>query len=193
MAAVNIVILLAANVFSRQQIAENQLLRACNSAVSVLTLLLLVTAASKMGLYILAYGLTVKRVLASVFLVWLAVVFVFILVRQHKTLPLVPLAVFTGAVLFALLCVLPVQQGIMAYNAARVESGTLDKTVAQANSYLPFDGQPVPAQREMAVQGETAFRAEEKESAEDVRPAGCVPALATKASAGRIVTNAGGA
>ena len=192
-AAINIGILLAANLFSKNQLQENRLLRTCNIAVSVLTLLLLATAASKMALYIFAYGLTVKRVLVSVFLVWMAVVFACIIVRQNKRFALVPLAVFTGAVLFALLCVLPVQQGIMAYNAARVESGTLDKTVAQANSYLPFDGQPVPAQREMAVQGETAFRAEEKESAEDVRPAGCVPALATKASAGRIVTNAGGA
>lgn len=148
-AAVSIVILLAANVFSRQQIAENQLLRACNSAVSVLTLLLLATAASKMGLYILAYGLTVKRVLASVFLVWLAVVFVFILVRQHKTLPLVPLAVFTGAVLFTLLCVLPVQQGITAYNRMRVQNGTLAQSTAQANS-LPSDGGPIPAQSEQA-------------------------------------------
>lgn len=148
-ATVNIVILLAANVFSRQQIAENQLLRACNSAVSVLTLLLLATAASKMGLYILAYGLTVKRVLVSVFLVWLAVVFVFILVRQHKTLPLVPLAVFTGAVLFTLLCALPVQQGITAYNRMRVQNGTLAQSTAQANS-LPSDGGPIPAQSEQA-------------------------------------------
>lgn len=145
-AAVNIIILLAANVLSRRQIGENRLLRACNTAVSVLTLLLLATAASKMGLYILAYGLTVKRVLASVFLVWLAVVFIFIIVRQHKMLPLVPLAVFIGAVLFTLLCVLPVQQGIMAYNRMRVENGTLAGGMAQANSYLPFDGGPIPAQ-----------------------------------------------
>lgn len=138
----NIIILLAANVLSRRQIGENRLLRACNTAVSVLTLLLLATAASKMGLYILAYGLTVKRVLASVFLVWLAVVFIFIIVRQHKMLPLVPLAVFIGAVLFTLLCVLPVQQGIMAYNRMRVENGTLAGGMAQANSYLPFDGGP---------------------------------------------------
>ena len=145
-ATVNIVILLAANMLSRRQIDENRLLRACNTAVSVLTLLLLATAASKMGLYIFAYGLTVKRVLVSVFLVWLAVVFIFVIVRQHRMLPLVPLAVFTGAVLFTLLCVLPVQQGIMAYNRMRVENGTLAGSMAQANSYLPFDGDPIPAQ-----------------------------------------------
>ena len=157
-AAVNIIILLAANVLSRRQIGENRLLRACNTAVSVLTLRLLATAASKMGLYILAYGLTVKRVLASVFLVWLAVVFIFIIVRQHKMLPLVPLAVFIGAVLFTLLCVLPVQQGIMAYNRMRVENGTLAGGMAQANSYLPFDGGPIPAQGGQAVPDAGAAR-----------------------------------
>lgn len=148
-AAINICILLAANVFSKNQMQENRLLRICNTAVSVLTLLLLATAASKMGLYILAYGLTVKRVLVSVFLVWLALVFGCIIVRQHKNFALVPLAVFVGSVLFALLCVLPVQQGIMAYNRTRVENGTLAQSTAQANS-LPSDGGPIPAQSEQA-------------------------------------------
>ena len=64
-AAINIVILLAANVMSRAQAAENCLLRVCNTALSALTLLLLATAAAKMALYIAAYGLTVKRVLAK--------------------------------------------------------------------------------------------------------------------------------
>ena len=61
-----------------------------------------------MALYIAAYGLTVKRVLASVFLVWMACVFVCVILRQFRTVALVRVAVFLGAVLFALLCVLPV-------------------------------------------------------------------------------------
>ena len=110
-AAINIVILLAANVMSRAQAAENCLLRVCNTALSALTLLLLATAAAKMALYIAAYGLTVKRVLASVFLVWMACVFVCVILRQFRTVALVRVAVFLGAVLFALLCVLPVGDG----------------------------------------------------------------------------------
>ena len=125
-AAINIVILLAANVMSRAQAAENCLLRVCNTALSALTLLLLATAAAKMALYIAAYGLTVKRVLASVFLVWMACVFVCVILRQFRTV-----AVFLGAVLFALLCVLPVGDGISTYNAARVQAGTLDPDVME--------------------------------------------------------------
>ena len=132
-AAINIGILLAANLFSKNQLRENHLLRICNISVSVLTLLLLATAASKMGLYIFAYGLTIKRVLVSVFLVWMAVVFVCIIVHQNKRIALVRLAVFTGAVLFTLLCVLPVQQGIVGYNHMRAENGTLENSVAESN------------------------------------------------------------
>ena len=130
-AAINIVILLAANVMSRAQAAENCLLRVCNTALSALTLLLLATAAAKMALYIAAYGLTVKRVLASVFLVWMACVFVCVILRQFRTVALVRVAVFLGAVLFALLCVLPVGDGISTYNAARVQVGTLDPDVME--------------------------------------------------------------
>ena len=130
-AAINIVILLAANVMSRAQAAENCMLRVCNTALSALTLLLLATAAAKMALYIAAYGLTVKRVLASVFLVWMACVFVCVILRQFRTVALVRVAVFLGAVLFALLCVLPVGDGISTYNAARVQAGTLDPDVME--------------------------------------------------------------
>ncbi len=129
-AAINIVILLAANVMSRAQAAENCMLRVCNTALSALTLLL-ATAAAKMALYIAAYGLTVKRVLASVFLVWMACVFVCVILRQFRTVALVRVAVFLGAVLFALLCVLPVGDGISTYNAARVQVGTLDPDVME--------------------------------------------------------------
>ena len=119
-AAINIVILLCANIFSRQQAGENRFLRLGNITLSVLTLLLLVTAASKMGLYIVMQGLTVKRVLVSVFLIWMAVVFVCIIVRQFRPVKLVRIAVLVGAVLFTALCVLPVEDGIAAYNTAFV-------------------------------------------------------------------------
>ena len=112
------------------------MLRICNSVLSVLTLLLIATAASKMALYIQAYGLTVKRVFASVFLVWMAISFVLILIRQVRRFRLVSWMVFTGAVLYCALCVLPVEAGIDAYNQARVEAGTL-RPAAQTLLDLP--------------------------------------------------------
>ena len=138
-AAINIVILLCANIFSREQAGENRFLRLGNITLSVLTLLLLVTAASKMGLYIVVQGLTVKRVLVSVFLVWMAVVFVCIIVRQFRPVKLVRVAVIVGAVLFTALCVLPVENGIEAYNAAFVpDAAALGIPVAPGS---PADGE----------------------------------------------------
>ena len=81
-----------------------------NGILGALTLLLLTTAASKLGMYIVAYGFTVKRCISSVFLIWLFLVFILVLIYQKKNIPLVRWSVFAGAVFFTLLCVFPVEQ-----------------------------------------------------------------------------------
>ena len=47
-----------------------------------------------MLLYISAYGFTVKRFLTSVFMLWMAIVFVLNVVQQRRELPFVQYAVF---------------------------------------------------------------------------------------------------
>ena len=64
------------------------------------TLLLIAVAMTKMGLYMSAFGLTPKRVLVTVFLVWLALVFALIWAALRRELPVVRIPVLTGAVLF---------------------------------------------------------------------------------------------
>ena len=81
-----------------------------NGILGALTLLLLTTAASKLGMYIVAYGFTVKRCISSIFLIWLFLVFILVLIYQKKNIPLVRWSVFAGAVFFTLLCVLPLEQ-----------------------------------------------------------------------------------
>ena len=115
-AAVNLAVLAAVNLISRKQHRENKLLTGGNIIVSALTLLLLVTAASKMGLYMQAYGLTVKRLLVMVFLVWIAAVFICILVLQFRPLPLTRIAAFLGAVLFTVFCLFPIDSLTQKYN-----------------------------------------------------------------------------
>lgn len=104
----NIAVLLGANSFSKTARRENKVLRWLNVLMSVLTLLLILTAASKMLLYISAYGFTVKRILTSVFMLWMAIVFVLNVVQQRRELPFVQYAVLSGAILFCALCVAPV-------------------------------------------------------------------------------------
>lgn len=115
---VNGAVLLAINLAAKKGVCEGKAFQAAAALVCAATLLLIVTAASKMGLYITVYGLTVKRVLVSVFLLWLAIVFISALLLCFRRIPLVRVAAFSGAVLFTLLCILPVEKGIQEYNSA---------------------------------------------------------------------------
>ena len=128
-AAINLAILLAVNTISRTPRSENRLLRIGNLCIAVLTLLLLTTAAAKMGLYIAEYGLTIKRVLVTVFLVWIAVVFICVIVQQFRTIPTMRISIFLGAVLFTLLCVLPVADGVDFYNMQRSDMQQAQNTI----------------------------------------------------------------
>lgn len=115
-AVINLSVLLIARTVCRRDKNRSRLLQTANVLLALLTLLLLATAAAKMGLYMFAYGLTVKRVLVSVFLLWIAFVFVCIIIQQFKPLQIVRMAVFTGAVMFTLLCVLPTEMGVQRFN-----------------------------------------------------------------------------
>lgn len=103
----NLFFLLIANLGCKKNRLENPALRFANSLLTVLTLLLLATAFSKMILYINTYGFTLLRVITSSFLLWLAAVFVLFLFWQKKQLPIVRYALLSGASVCALLCALP--------------------------------------------------------------------------------------
>ena len=111
--AINAGLLFFMNQVSKTPRRENKGLILANAALSLLTLLLLVTAAGKLGLYIKAYGLTVKRVLSASFLLWMILVYGMNLVLQRKDIPIIRWAVFVGAVIFVLLCLLPVEDLVM--------------------------------------------------------------------------------
>ena len=109
-ALLNASFLIAMNGCAKTPRRKNRGLLLENGILGALTLLLLTTAASKLGMYIVAYGFTVKRCISSVFLIWLFLVFILVLIYQKKNIPLVRWSVFAGAVFFTLLCVLPVEQ-----------------------------------------------------------------------------------
>ena len=109
-ALLNASFLIAMNGCAKTPRRKNRGLLLENGILGALTLLLLATAASKLGMYIVAYGFTVKRCISSVFLIWLFLVFILVLIYQKKNIPLVRWSVFAGAVFFTLLCVLPLEQ-----------------------------------------------------------------------------------
>ena len=107
--ALNLCIFTGTNVLAETDRLHSRLLRIINTLLAVVTILLIGCAMSKMILYISVYHFTIKRIVTMVFMVWMLLVFGLSILWQRKPLPLVRWSVFTGAVLFALLCVLPLQ------------------------------------------------------------------------------------
>ncbi len=112
----NLILLWCAGVFSRSESREHRGVRSLMLMLSVLTLLLLATAISKMGMYISVYGLTVRRILPLTFMIWMAMVFVAVMVRQKKEYAMIRFCVMAGAVIFCVLCVFPVEHWVEVYN-----------------------------------------------------------------------------
>ncbi len=112
----NLVFLGCAELFSRSGSRRHRGLGRLFVLLSVFTLFLIGTAVSKMGMYISVYGLTVYRILPLTFMLWMAVVFMLIILRQKKVFPMIRICVLTGAVMFCLLCVFPIGAWVELYN-----------------------------------------------------------------------------
>lgn len=112
----NLVILWGAGMFSRTNHKEHKGLSLLTVLLSVLTLFLIATAVSKLGMYISVYGLTVNRIIPMVFLIWMALVFVCVILSRKYEIPTVRICVMAGAVLFCLLCIFPIESWCESYN-----------------------------------------------------------------------------
>ena len=132
--AINILILALAAFFTKRKgKGDTALLKTANTLISVMTLVLIATAFSKMAIYVQSYGLTAKRVIASWFMVLLALVFVLIILKQFiNRLKLIPAS---GIVVAAMVMLLTLSNynGIIAdYNVDKYISGDLDSVDVHA-------------------------------------------------------------
>lgn len=125
-AAINLSLLTLANLFCKKPQRENYALKILNCLLSLLTLILIATAFSKMALYIGAYGLSIRRLLPSLFMVFLAVVWVGVIVLQKWQFSIVRLSAFTGTLMICALSLLNPDGFVARYNADRFLSGTLE-------------------------------------------------------------------
>ena len=112
--AINIFLLILSNLILRKEDGEKA--KKPYLALCFISILLLITATAKMVMYIAAYGLTVKRVLATAFLLWLVIVFVLCIVRCFKAFNLTKCCLVCGAILFCSLCVFNVESLTKSYN-----------------------------------------------------------------------------
>lgn len=119
----NAAILAGAELFCRK---KDRIIKGYRILVSALTLFLIGTAMTKMLLYIEAYGLTPLRVIPSVFMIYLAFVFLLLIISQFKELPYVKIGVCAFALGFSLLAVSDMDGRIAGYNLNRYQAGTLN-------------------------------------------------------------------
>jgi hypothetical protein len=124
--AINLLLLIMANLFTKKTHGKNLILKMLNVLFSLQTLLFIATAFSKMALYIGVYGLTIRRLLPCLFMALLAVVFGGIIVLQKRRFSIVRLSAFAGTMMICALCLLNPDGFVASYNADRYLSGTLE-------------------------------------------------------------------
>ncbi len=132
----NLIMLACAYLFCRRRDKAPLILKIYCTVLSALTLVLITTALSKMIMYIDTYGLTVRRVLASWFIILIAAVFICIVVAIFvKSFNLTKSLFFVFLVLFALLVFCNVDGMCYSYNANRCIEGTLDISAFEGPEY----------------------------------------------------------
>ena len=133
---INLIMLACAYLFCRRQDKAPLILKIYCTVLSALTLVLIATALSKMIMYIDVYGLTVKRVLASWFIILLAAIFICIVISIFvKRFNLTKSLFIVFLVLFALLVFCNIDGMCYYYNANRCIDGTLDISAFEGPEY----------------------------------------------------------
>ena len=111
--------------------------------VAVFTLIIIATAISKMVLYIGAYGMTVRRLTTSAFMIFLAVVFVSVILRIYLTkVNIAKTALITAGCILLLLGTVNVNAVCAKYNYESYLSGRLTSVDVKAMYELGDEGIP---------------------------------------------------
>lgn len=101
------------------------ILKILNSLLAVLTLLLIATAMSKMFLYIGVYGLSMRRLLPCLFMVFWAVICGGVIALQKWHFSIARLGAVAGVSILCVLCLADPDGFVTRYNADRYLAGTL--------------------------------------------------------------------
>lgn len=128
-AAINFSIIFAALLLSRKKDGKlNLLIRIICTFIGVFTLIIISTALSKMFLYIGSFGMTELRITTSAFMMFLAIVFIALMIRLFsERVQVIKTAFVTAAVTLLALGLINVNAVIADYNYNAYKSGKLDK------------------------------------------------------------------
>jgi hypothetical protein len=100
-------------------------MKAFHIVLSLITELLILSAFSKFALYVDSYGLTMRRVLPCLFMVFLGIVFAGIIVMQFHTFSIMRFALLVGTAMMLFLSFGNLDGYVASYNADRYLARTL--------------------------------------------------------------------
>ena len=143
-ATLNALALIFVSIFvQRKSRVERVLLRVYSVITALFTLVLIATAFSKMALYISAYGLTLKRVYVSWFMIFMAAGFIYALISQFAVRFRFNLALLlTGALMFVAIAYANVSGIVAGYNADAYLDGRLGSVDISEISRMGDSGIP---------------------------------------------------
>ena len=132
--AINLVVITAAHLIVKRE--KVKILRVESAALCLFTLMLIITAVSKMVMYINTYGLTQLRIYTTWFMLVLFFVFAVTTIRQFKKFNAARVMLIGFVSLFMILSYGNIDGRIADYNIDRYQSGTLEHLDVQALSSL---------------------------------------------------------
>ena len=147
---INLAVIIAINLFSkyREDGSRPVFLKIMSCILCIFTILLIVTAVSKMGMYINVYGLTRLRFYTTWFMLLLGVMFVGIIISMlSPKFNLSKFAVTAFTVMFSLLSFSNADRLIAEYNVSRYLNGTLPK--ADITMFRELSADAVPASEKL--------------------------------------------
>ena len=125
-AAINLIVLTVANIFSSKPYRDHLPMKVLNALLAILTLVLISTAFSKMAMYIGAYGLSMRRMLPCIFMIFMAVICGGVIALQKWSFSIMRMSVVVGVIMLCLLCMFDPDSFVTRYNAERYLAGTLE-------------------------------------------------------------------
>lgn len=143
-AVINLVIVFLSVLLSKKKEGRvSGVIKAFDTFITLFTLLIVATAMSKMVLYIDGYGMTVLRLCTSAFMLFLAVVFVAVILKIYFTrVNVVKTGLVTAAIIVLLLGAFNVNAVCAKYNFERYMSGKSEEIDVLALYELGDEGIP---------------------------------------------------
>lgn len=139
--AINLVLIFLASLLSRKEKGKTPLaIRLFSLFFCIFSLVLISTALSKMFLYIDSFGMTHKRILTSVFMVFLAVMFLAVGLRLFvPRVPYMKIGLITASLLLIATCYVNVDGMIAEYNVTAYQNHKLDSIDMDTLAELDHD------------------------------------------------------